>query len=208
MKTITAIFKLSGIALILLPALVAAEEMRPDVEFVGALEPEGTSRRAMQEIVFDFAAAWSTCDKNYMERSFSTDVKFSYPTTSVEGLDTMISDLTLFCDQATDTSFYFPSDAFYIDEAAGRVAVEVQFRTFQRGNRQVVNDIWVMTVVDDKATVVKEYLDGRVKDLQAAGILQLEESPTFLTPWPPRTEEWAECFPIVRAAPINECPAK
>lgn len=190
------------------PTGVAAEEVRPAVEFVGSLEEDGTLRRRMQEIVFDFAAAWSTCDQSFMERSFSTDVKFSYPTTAVEGLDTMIADLALFCDQASDTSFYFPADAFYIDEATGRVAVEVQFRTFQRGNRQVVNDIWVMTVADDKATIVKEYLDGRVKDLQAAGILQLEESPAFLTPWPPRTEEWADCFPIVRAAPINQCPAE
>ena len=189
-----------------LASVAGAEEVRPLVEFVGTLEEEGTQRRVMQDIVFDFAAAWSTCETSYMERSFSDDVRFSYPTTSVEGLDVMLSDLALFCEQATDTSFYFPADAFYLDEANNRVAVEVQFRTFQRGNRQVVNDIWVMTVDGYKATVVKEYLDGRVKDLQALGILQLEEDPEFLTPWPPRTEAWEECFPIVRAAPINECP--
>ena len=208
MKTMNAIVAATCLICAVTPTLVAAEQVRPDVEFVGALEEDGTVRRTMQDIVFDFAAAWSTCDHTYMEKSFAADVKFSYPTTSVEGLDTMLADLALFCEQATDTSFYFPADAFYIDEANGRVAVEVQFRTFQRGNRQVVNDIWVMTVADNKATVVKEYLDGRVKDLQAAGVLELEESPEFLTPWPPRTEEWADCFPIVRAAPINQCPAE
>ena len=40
----------------------------------------------------------------------------------------------------------------------------------------------------------------------AVEVLELEESPEFLTPWPPRTAEWAECFPIVKAAPINTCP--
>jgi len=54
--------------------------------------------------------------------------------------------------------------------------------------------------------LIKEYLDGRVKDLQAQGVLQLEESPETLTPWPPRTEQWKGCFPLVKAAPTNTCP--
>lgn len=178
------------------------------VEFAGELEAEGSPRRIMQEVVFDFAAAWANCDATYMRRSIDPEVKFSYPTTSIEGLENMLSDLDLFCNQATDTSFFFPQDAFYLDEDNGRVAVELQFRTFQRGSRQVVNDVWIMKISESKATVVKEYLDGRVKDLQALGVLQLEESPDFLTPWPPRTHEWAECFPIVKAAPINSCPAQ
>ena len=44
------------------------------------------------------------------------------------------------------------------------------------------------------------------KDLQALGVLTLEEDPEMLTPWPPRTEEWAACFPIAKAAPVNTCP--
>ena len=133
-------------------------------------------------------------------------VKFSYPTTAYEGLPTMLEDLNTFCGMATDVSIYMPEDAFYIDLEEGRVAVELQFRAFQRGAKQVVNDVWVATVEDGKITIIKEYLDGRVKDLQALGVLQLEESPAFLTPWPPRTEEWAECFPIAKAAPVNTCP--
>jgi hypothetical protein len=54
--------------------------------------------------------------------------------------------------------------------------------------------------------VLKEYLDGRVRDLQAAGVLTYDWDAEFLTPWPERTEAWAECFPIVRAAPTNACP--
>ncbi|SDW62038.1 nuclear transport factor 2 family protein [Litoreibacter albidus] len=192
--------------LLSLPLASQAEQVRPGVEFSGVMEEEGSVRGQMQKVMFDFAAAWSTCEADYMKTSFSDDVLFSYPTTTTTGLDAMLADLELFCNQATDTSFYFPEDAFYIDESTGRVAAEVQFRTFQRGSRQVVNDVWVSTVVDGKGTVLKEYLDGRVKDLQALGVLTLEEDPKMLTPWPPRTEEWAECFPIAKSAPINSCP--
>lgn len=197
---------IGSIATCVLTAAASAEEVRPGVEFAGELEAEGTSRAEMQNIIFDFAAGWTTCDPEYMKRSFAEDVSFSYPTTSVVGLDKMISDLELFCNMAKDTSFYFPKDAFYIDTETGRIAAEVQFRSFQRGNRQVVNDVWIATVKDGKGVILKEYLDGRVKDLQALGVLELEESPEQLTPWPPRTEKWKACFPIAKAAPINTCP--
>tara|TARA_R110002073_G_scaffold206187_2_gene365965 strand:- start:382 stop:966 length:585 start_codon:yes stop_codon:yes gene_type:complete len=189
-----------------LPNVISAEEVRAGVNFAGTVEPEGTSRAMMQNVLFDFAAAWTTCEPEYMQASFRDDVIFSYPTTTVVGLDAMLADLDLFCGQATDTSIYFPADAFYIDVDAGRIAAEVQFRTFQRGSRQVVNDVWVATIVDGRGTILKEYLDGRVKDLQALGVLTLEEDPEMLTPWPPRTEDWAACFPIVKAAPVNSCP--
>lgn len=198
-----------GLSLLVLgtPAITVADEVRPGVNFAGTVEAQDSQRAVMQNVIFDFAAAWATCDADYMTASFHEDVIFSYPTTTVTGLEGMLADLDTFCNQATDTSFYFPEDAFYIDEENDRVAVEVQFRTFQRGNRQVVNDVWVMTIVDGKGTIIKEYLDGRVKDLQALGVLTLEEDPEMLTPWPPRTEEWADCFPIARSAPVNSCPA-
>lgn len=160
----------------------------------------------MENLFFDLATAWADCNAEAMKGAVAEDVKFSYPTTAYEGLETMLADLESFCGAATDVSIYFPEDAFYIDTQTGRIAAELQFRAFQRGAKQVVNDVWVGTAEDGKLTVVKEYLDGRVKDLQKLGVLQLEESPAFLTPWPPRTEEWAECFPITRAAPINACP--
>lgn len=188
------------------PAL--AEDVRPGVFYAGTPSPDGSSRAVYENIIFDFAAAWANCDSSYMTDAFSDDVIFAYPTTTSRGLDVMKNDVALFCENAVDTSFYFPADAFYIDEEMGRVAVEVQFRTTQRGKKQAVNDVWIATVVDGKGTVLKEYLDGRVKDLQALGVLEYEENAEFLTPWQSRTQEWKECFPIVRAAPINECPPK
>ena len=183
-----------------------ADEVRPGVTFTGTVEAEGSDRAMMQNLVFDLATSWADCNVDAMKGSVAEDVKFSYPTTAYEGLETMLKDLDTFCGMAKDTSIYFPADSFYIDTETGRIAAELQFRTFQRGNRQVVNDVWVATVTDGKISIIKEYLDGRVKDLQAQGVLQLEESPEFLTPWPPRTEQWEACFPIAKAAPINTCP--
>lgn len=185
-----------------------AGEVRPGVTFTGPMEPEGSTRAVMQNLIFDIASGWVNCDRDAMTNAMAENVDFSYPTNRVIGRNAVLADLDAFCGNASDTSIYFPPDAFYLDEAAGRVAAEVQFRTFQRGSRQVVNDVWIATVADGKITVIKEYLDGRVKDLQALGVLEREESPEFLTPWPPRTAQWTDCFPLVKAAPTNACPAQ
>ncbi|WP_273687431.1 nuclear transport factor 2 family protein [Ketogulonicigenium vulgare] len=202
MKKLIASF---AIAASIAAPVFADTEVRPGVFFAGTVETAGSDRAVMQDLIFDLATAWAVCDRDAMTNAITDDVSFSYPTSAVNGREAIMADLEAFCGAATDTSLYFPADAFYIDVETGRIAAEVQFRTFQRGNRQVVNDVWIATVTDGKVSVIKEYLDGRVKDLQAQGVLQLEESPDFLTPWPPRTEAWASCFPIVRAAPTNDC---
>ncbi len=188
-----------------LPALAQSEEVRPGVTFAGTLS-EDPARAEMEGLILDLASSWAACNPELMESIVAEDVAFSYPTTSYTGRDTMLDDLGAFCDMAKDTSIYLPADAFFVDTETGRIAAELQFRTFQRGARQVVNDVWVAHVENGKISVIKEYLDGRVKDLQALGVLQLEESPEVLTPWPARTTEWESCFPIVKAAPINTCP--
>ena len=58
---------------------------------------------------------------------------------------------------------------------------------------------------------VKTVIDRLIRDardLQALGVLTYDWDAEFLTPWPARTEAWADCFPIVRAAPTNSCPPK
>ena len=182
-----------------------AADIRPGVTFAGTPSTD-PARAAMENLVFDLASAWASCNRDLMTNAVTEDVAFSYPTSSITGRDKMLADLDAFCKAAKDTSIYLPEDAFFIDTTTGRIAVELQFRTFQRGSRQVVNDVWIAHVKDGKISVIKEYLDGRVKDLQALGVLQLEESPKTLAPWPPRTEQWKGCFPIVKAAPVNTCP--
>ena len=129
------------------------------------------------------------------------------------GVSAVLHDLDNYCGPQArrppeKTSFHLPADAFYIDLDAHRVAVEIQFRELRGGRQQVTNDVWIVTIEDGRFKVLKEYLDGRVRDLQALGVLTYDWDAEFLTPWPARTEAWADCFPIVRAAPTNSCPPK
>lgn len=166
------------------PALLPA-----GVTFAGRLERPGTVRAAYQRRMFDMAAVWAGCDPALMRRTLSADIDFSYPTNRVIGIEAAVADLTAFCKVARDRSIYFPADAFYIDVRNRRIAAEVQFRVTQDGRRQVVNDVWIATIDrDGRIAVLKEYLDGRVRHLQADGVLSYGADAAFLTPWPPRAD--------------------
>jgi ketosteroid isomerase-like protein len=170
-------------------ASVALTQSRANVKFSGALEAPNTERGVYQNLILDMAAVWANCDADLMRRTLSHDVDFSYPTNHVFGIDAAVADLQAFCLKATDRSIYFPTDAFYIDTKNRRVAAEVQFRVTENGQRQVVNDVWIATIRDGRIAVLKEYLDGRVRGLQAQGVLTYDEDAPFLTPWPPRVKK-------------------
>jgi ketosteroid isomerase-like protein len=171
------------------PPAPVAREVRPNVIFMGAIEPAGGARARMQALIFDLASAWANCDAALMTKTLSADVDFAYPTTRVTGIDATLANLKSFCAEAEKVSLYFPADAFYIDAPTGRIAAELQFRATVKGQRQVVNDVWIATVRDGRISIIKEYLDGRVRHLQAKGELSLEEGAPFLTPWPPAVKK-------------------
>jgi hypothetical protein len=200
-------------ALLALLAATAAAAAGPyaNVTYAGSLEARDTPRGALKWAILDMANAWAECDPVLMGELIADDIDFSFPTTRLQGRDAVLEDLAAYCgEQARNppetVSFYLPEDAFYIDLEEQRVAVEIQFRELRRGRQQVTNDVWIATIENGRFKVLKEYLDGRVRDLQASGVLTYDWNADFLTPWPPRTEAWAECFPIVRAAPVNACP--
>ncbi len=202
-----------GLALAAFSSIVsnAIAEPYSNVAYAGPLEARDTPRGAMQWAILDMAKAWADCDRESMGDLLGEDVDFSFPTTRLRGRDAVLHDLDIYCgaeaaNPPETVSFYLPNDAFYIDVEQNRVAVEIQFREFRRGRQQVTNDVWIATVEDGRFSVLKEYLDGRVRDLQALGVLTYDWNAGFLTPWPPRTEAWEGCFPIVRAAPVNDCP--
>ncbi len=173
-------------------ASTPSAQPRENVNYVGVLEPAGTERALYQGLILDLASVWANCDADLMRRIFTEDVDFSYPTNHVLGRDAALADLSAFCAVATERSIYFPADAFYIDTQNQRVAAEVQFRVTQNGQRQVVNDVWIASVRDGQIAVIKEYLDGRVRHLQAEGVLTYGEDAPFLTPWPPRVAPAAQ----------------
>jgi ketosteroid isomerase-like protein len=171
------------------PAPKPAGEVRPNVVFMGAMEPAGGARAKMQSLIFDLAAAWANCDAALMTQTLAADVDFAYPTTRIKGIEATLANLAAFCAEAEKVSLFFPADAFYIDAPAGRIAAELQFRATVKGQRQVVNDVWIATVQDGRISIIKEYLDGRVRHLQAKGELSLDEGAPFLTPWPPAVKK-------------------
>lgn len=184
-----------------------------NVTYAGPLDDRDTPRGALQWAMLDMAKAWADCDPVLMGELIADDIDFSFPTTRLRGRDAVLDDLAAYCGDRAENppeavSFYLPDDAFYVDVARQRVAVEIQFRERRGGRRQVTNDVWIATLEDGRFRILKEYLDGRVRDLQSAGVLTYDSDAEFLTPWPPRTEAWADCFPIVRAAPVNSCPPR
>ncbi|MCW2365414.1 ketosteroid isomerase-like protein [Sphingobium sp. B7D2B] len=162
---------------------------KPSVIYTGKMEARGTTRAQYQRLILDLAHVWADCDADLMRRILTDDVDFSYPGRRLIGRDAALADLEGFCKVATERSIYFPADAFYIDVRNGRVAAEVQFRVTQNGEKQVVNDVWIATVRKGRIAIIKEYLDGRVRLLQAEGKLTYGEDAPFLTPWPPRVEQ-------------------
>lgn len=178
----------AGIATLGVSVAAKAQPPQPSVTYAGAIEKRGTERARYQQLILDLAHIWADCDAALMRRTLSVDVDFSYPGRRIIGIDAALADLAEFCKVATDRSIYFPKDAFYIDPRNGRIAAEVQFRVTQNGQKQVVNDVWIATIRDGKIAVIKEYLDGRVRHMQAEGILTYGEDAPFLTPWPPRVE--------------------
>ncbi|MEZ5933805.1 MAG: nuclear transport factor 2 family protein [Alphaproteobacteria bacterium] len=201
---------LSGMAASL-TATPARAEPYDNVTYKGELLARDTPRGAMQWAMLDMAKAWADCDPVLMDSLIADDIDFSFPTSHLKGRAEVLHDLDIYCGTNAkrppeEVSFHLPPDAFYIDLDANRVAVEIQFRELRSGRQQVTNDVWIATIEGGRFTVMKEYLDGRVRDLQALGVLTYDWDGDFLTPWPPRTEEWKDCFPIVRAAPTNSCP--
>jgi len=167
------------------PSAAGAQTPRPGVTFSGKIEPPHSTRGRYQGLILDLAAIWANCDEPLMRKIFARDVDFSYPTNRVIGIEAAVADLAAFCKVATDRSIYFPADAFYIDTRNHRIAAEVQFRITQDGAKQVVNDVWIATIKRGRIAIIKEYMDGRVKTLQAQGVLTYGEDAPFLTPWPP-----------------------
>ena len=72
-----------------------------------------------------------------------------------------------------------------VDQDGNDVAVEWQFASTNKitGNRTAVSDAIIGRIQDGKIIVWKEYLDGRVSRMQAAGNLTLEEGEEPF-PWP------------------------
>lgn len=147
---------------------------------------EQTKTAKVADMVALHANAWSMGDEALLDEVLHDDVVFAYPGRRLNKEQTL-EDLRFFRDNYTDTKVYIRNVIVQGED----VAVEWQFATTKKetGKREVVSDAIIAKVKDGKFIIWKEYLDGRVKGLQAEGKLHLEEGEEPF-PWPQKTDSY------------------
>ena len=141
---------------------------------------ENPDKALITDLVEKHAEAWKTGNVQLLYDLLHDDVIFAYPGRRLNKAQT-IEDLIFFNKSFKDTEVYI--NEIIID--GNNIAVEWQFATtsIEGGERQVVSDGIIGKVKDGKIILWKEYLDGRVKKLQASGELELDEGEEPF-PWP------------------------
>ncbi|TAK58981.1 nuclear transport factor 2 family protein [Patescibacteria group bacterium] len=141
-------------------------------------------REIIVQMVSKHARAWQTGDEELLASLLHENMVFAYPGRRLSKEQTL-EDLRFFRDAYTDTKVYIHTIVVNGDD----VAVEWQFATTKKitGKREVVSDAIIAKVQNGKFILWKEYLDGRVKGLQAEGTLELEEGGEPF-PWPHKIE--------------------
>ena len=161
--------------LLALGLLVAGVSCGPDRESRGQVE-----RIALEHLVHQHAAAWETGDTVLLKEILHENARLAYPRRRVDRA-TWLQELDAFSQAHTDTRVYIHQ----ITVDGQDFAVEWQFATTERssGTRTAVSDAIIGRVQDGKIILWKEYLDGRVPELQREGRLELEEGAEPF-PWP------------------------
>jgi hypothetical protein len=143
--------------------------------------------------------AWTTPCRESLAQVLHPNALFAYPTTSLNYSASM-SDFDLFVRHFTNTTITIPRNGLIIDAETGHVSVHWKFSTYSRsdGVRQAVNDAIVGIVSDGMFVEWLEFLDGRVKVMQAAEVLSSEDGPNgVMTPWPPYLPGKEQCRAVV-----------
>lgn len=145
---------------------------------------EDSKEKEVRRMVEEHARAWETGDEALLSSLLHGEVVFAYPGRRLTKEETL-ADLRAFAAAYRDTKVYVHE--VIVD--GENVAVEWQFATTKNetGKREVVSDAIIAKVKDGKFIVWKEYLDGRVKGLQAEGKLELDEDAEPF-PWPRKIE--------------------
>ena len=134
----------------------------------------------VKELVYKHAKAWETGDYELFESILHDELIFAYPSRRMNKNETL-KDFIDYHKSFNNTKIYI--NKIIID--GNDLAVEWQFAStnIKTGNRTAVSDAIIGKVKGGKLIVWKEYLDGRVSRLQAAGNLSLEEGKEPF-PWP------------------------
>ena len=135
-----------------------------------------------KDLVYKHARAWETGDYGLFDSIMHQDVVFAYPGRRMNKDETM-KDFAEYNKLFSNTKIYINKIIVNGDD----LAVEWQFAStsIKTGSRTAVSDAIIGRIKDGKIIVWKEYLDGRVSRMQAAGNLSLEEGKEPF-PWPER----------------------
>lgn len=154
------------------------------VWFIAEGQAKAAQEAYVTALVEKHALAWETGDEKLLDEVLHEDAVFAYPGRRLTKAQTL-EDLRFFRDNYISTKVYIHTVVVNGDD----VAVEWQFATTKKetGKREVVSDAIIGKMKDGKFVVWKEYLDGRVKGLQAEGKLELEEGLEPF-PWPKKIE--------------------
>lgn len=135
-----------------------------------------------KELVNRHAKAWEKGDIELLDSILHKDIVFAYPGRRLNKQETL-ADIVDYNKSFKDTKIYINKIIVNGED----IAVEWQFAStnIKTGNRTAVSDAIIGKIKDGKIIVWKEYLDGRVSKMQAAGNLSLEEGEEPF-PWPNR----------------------
>lgn len=137
-------------------------------------------RRTVRQLVESHATAWETGDTALLREIIHDSVIVAYPRHLMDK-EGWLRELAAFSKMNTDTRVYV--HAIVVD--GPDFALEWQFATteVETGIRTAVSDAIIGRIEDGRIIVWKEYLDGRVLELQRAGKLELREGMEPM-PWP------------------------
>ena len=144
------------------------------------LNAESEEQDAIKNLVYKHAKVWETGNLELFDSLLHEEIVFAYPGRRMNKQETL-RDFIDYNKSFTDTKIYINKIIINGED----LAVEWQFAStnIKTGNRTAVSDAIIGKVKDGKIIVWKEYLDGRVSRLQAAGNLTLEEGQEPF-PWP------------------------
>ncbi|SOB74225.1 hypothetical protein BQ9231_00342 [Cedratvirus lausannensis] len=156
-------------------------------------------QRKIRNLVLTHARAWGEHRKDLLIEVLSPRVIFAYPSQTLNYQQTLL-DFDIFV-QTTEnnTLITIPRDGIVINEKTGIVYLNWKFdSTTIGGPRAVVNDICKGVVRDGQFVEWLEFLDGRVRFGQAAGVLSYSDGPDGIQkPWPIRNPGKENCRAVV-----------
>lgn len=155
--------------------------------------------KKIRNLVLKHARAWAEQRKDLLLEVLHKNLIFAYPTQTLNYQQTL-ADFDFFV-RTTEKNvrITIPKDGIVMNVNTGYVYLNWKFdSTAIGGSRAVVNDICKGVIREGKFIQWLEFLDGRVRFGQAAGVLSYDDGPDGIQkPWPARLPGKENCRAVV-----------